>query len=336
MIIRLFAKYAAIALLSVMTPVAWGVNVYVSSPTNGYSGSSPIHFAANATSGNPITGWVIYVDSNNVYSSGGSSINTNVNMNQGNHNIVIRAWDSTGAYGSYYGTVNVTGGNGGGGLPNPPSNAVWFNDIQRASGWNWCHDPGCAGGSGQGSYWMAQWQGNPSMSGQSMEFYNSGVWANALWWHKFGGYNWAHNFLWDFWVYVDGNSSWATQALEYDVFQFAGGYSYMMGTQCDKGAGVWDVWDAASGHWVYTGVQCHGFSPNSWHHIQWYITTNSGSHTYNYVTLVVDGNGSAINQTHNARWSGWDQNVGVQWQLDVNATGAGYHEWVDKAKLAIW
>jgi len=26
----------------------------------------------------------------------------------------------------------------------------------------------------------------------------------------------------------------------------------------------------------------------------------------------------------------------VQWQMDVNASGTGYHEWVDQAKLTIW
>jgi len=146
----------------------------------------------------------------------------------------------------------------------------------------------------------------------------------------------ARNFLWDFYFYVDNASQTATQSLEFDAFQFVGGYNYMMGSQCDYGHGVWDTYDAASGHWIPTSISCPKFSPNTWHHIQWYITTNTGSHNYKFVMLVVDGHSYPVNTTHNARCLGWGDNVGVQWQLDVNATGQGCHEWVDTATLTVW
>ena len=83
-------------------------------------------------------------------------------------------------------------------LPTPPSNATVFNNIDDRGSWSYCHNPGCAGGSGKGSYWMAEHQSSPSRDGGSTEFYNSGVWANALWWQKLGANDNAHNFLWDF------------------------------------------------------------------------------------------------------------------------------------------
>ena len=176
----------------------------------------------------------------------------------------------------------------------------------------------------------------PSRSGSSTQFFNSGVWANALWWQKFGANNSKHNFLWDFWIYLDSASQTSGQALEFDAFQFVGGYNYMIGSQCNYGSGTWDTWNEATGHWIHTSISCPKFSPNTWHHIQWYVTTDTSAHKYTYHTLVVDGNSHTVNQTYSAKNLHWSDNIGVQWQLDVNASGRGYNEWVDSASLAIW
>ena len=321
---------------------ALAVNVTVTSPGGNLQVGSPFNLTANASSGHPITGWMVYLDGNAVYSAGQvNSINGSLNASAGNHQLVTRAWDSSGAYGDVYQNITVSGGGGGGGggnngLPTPPSWATVFHNIDQRGNWSWCNTPSCAGGSGQGAYWMAQNQSNPSRDGSSMEFLNSGVWANALWWQKVGANDSARNFISDFYIWVDSNSQHGAQALEFDTFQFVGGYNYMIGTQCDYGRGVWDTWDEASGHWMPTSIACPKFSPNTWHHIQWYVTTNTNAHQYTYVTLVVDGQSTPVNVTRNARNLHWSDNVGVQWQLDVNAGGEGYHEWVDSATLTIW
>lgn len=318
-----------------MSVAALGVTVTVSSPSDNYNGNSPVRVAANASSSRAISGWVVYVDSQIAYQTGSTSaINTTLTMSGGAHQVVIRAWDTSGAYGDHSGVVTI--GNGGNGLPTPPDNAIFVNNIQNRGGWNWCHDSGCAGGSGNGSYWMAQNQSNPSQSGSSTEFFNSGTWANALWWNKFGANDGARNFLWDFWVYLDDSYQRAAQTTEYDIFQFVAGYNYMMGTQCNVAAGVWDTWNASTGHWIHSSIRCQRFSSNAWHHIQMYITTNTSARTYTYHTLVVDGNSSPMNITAPALYNGWSHNIGAQWQLDVNATGQGFHEWVDNAKLWYW
>ena len=225
----------------------------------------------------------------------------------------------------------------GSGLPTPPPGATVFTQIQQMTGWQSCNAPDCAGGSGNGTYWMAQFQQNPSLSGASAQVYNSGVWADALWYKKMGsGYDSATNLLWDFWVQLDSHAAGAAQALEYDAFQFVNGYNYMIGSQCNVAAGVWDLWDELNGHWIHTTITCHGFPAGSWHHIQWYVQTNHNTHQYTYRTLVVDGRAHPINRSYYAKNIGWYANIGVQYQLDVNASGQGYSEWFDLSKLTVW
>lgn len=217
-----------------------------------------------------------------------------------------------------------------------PVNAVIFNPVQQTSGWGWCNAANCAGGSGIGNYSMTQYQTAPALSGESTELYVDGARNNALWYKKFGAQDGATHMSWDFWVQVDSNAQTGAQALEYDMFQFLDGYNYMIGSQCDVAAGKWDVWDELHGTWVHTAIVCHLFSANTWHHIQWYVTMNHIDHTYHYVTLTVDGVTYQVNATYTAKNLGWNHNIGCQWQLDVNASGHGYHEWFDNAKLTVW
>ena len=169
-----------------------------------------------------------------------------------------------------------------------------------------------------------------------MELFNSGIWGDALWWLKFGAHDTASNFLSDLYFQVDGNSLTNAQALEFDVFQSIGGYNYMMGTQCDYGVSLWDVWDELDGAWVHTDVSCPKFSPGVWHHIQVYTTRTATAQTYTFVTLVVDGTAYSLGNSYSAKNVGWADNLGVQYQLDVNATWAGYNMWVDNSTLTVW
>ncbi len=169
-----------------------------------------------------------------------------------------------------------------------------------------------------------------------MQVYNAGPWANALWWLKLGANNSVSNFLWDFYFQVDDVSLTSGQALEFDAFQFIGGYNYMIGSQCDYGNGKWDIWDELNGHWIPTSIACPKFEAGKWHHIQWYVQRVPGTTTYHYVTLVVNDTPYSIDQSYEAKYIGWHDNLGVQYQLDVNASGAGYPMWVDKSNLTVW
>ncbi len=320
------------------------VTVKLSSPTANSTVGGSFSLQASASSSYPIVGWHAYLDSNNVFTAGTTaSISGTISAAAGTHQLVVRAWDSTGAYGSQTVTIYVsttapapTSG-GSAGLPTPPSYAMVFGNLdQISSGWVACGDPGCAGGSGSGSYWQAFYQTSPSLDGSSMELFRDGVWANALWHHKVGAHNSVTNVILDFYLRLDDASLQHAQALESEAFQFVGGYNYMLGTECNYGAGVWDTWSETSGHWVHTSIPCPKFSTNVWHHVQQYITINHSYHSYTYRTFVIDGRIYNLNQTQYAKYLGWSDNLGAQWQLDVNATGGGYHEWIEKAKVTAW
>ncbi|HLH07864.1 MAG TPA: hypothetical protein VKW78_11555 [Terriglobales bacterium] len=334
-------------LLALLASNCFAVTVNLSAPAANSTVGGTFTLQASASSGYPIVGWHAYLDSVNVYTAGKTGyISGNVSASAGTHQLVVRAWDSTGAYGDRTISINVggggapTGGNPpatGGPMPTPPSYAKVFSNIdQMTSGWGACGSTACAGGSGSGGYWQAFNQTSPSMDGRSMELYRDGVWGNSLWFKKMGAINTVTNFLWDFYVQLDSASLTAAQALEFDAFQFLNGYNYMIGTECNYAAGVWDTWSEASGHWLHTNIPCPKFAPGTWHHIQWYMTTNHNNHSYTYVKLIVDGKVYTLNQTQYAKNLGWGNNLGAQWQLDVNASGRGYHEWVDRATLTVW
>ena len=80
-------------------------------PYTGASLSSPVTIQASAVpgSGHTITGWHVYVDSTSVFSAGAvSAIDSSLKMSTGTHNVVARAWDSSGAYADQSFTVTVS------------------------------------------------------------------------------------------------------------------------------------------------------------------------------------------------------------------------------------
>jgi hypothetical protein len=84
-------------------------SVKVSTPSNNSTvgSSTNLQALATASSGQNITGWWVYVDSQPTYTGGAAnSINANLKLSTGKHNIVVRAWDLSGNYGDK--TINVT------------------------------------------------------------------------------------------------------------------------------------------------------------------------------------------------------------------------------------
>ncbi len=174
------------------------------------------------------------------------------------------------------------------------------------------------------------------MSGSSREFIISGqAWADALWIHKLGPDNHATHFLWDFYVYFDTDSAANAFAAEYDFWQSRGGWKHMIGSQCVFGENHWDVWDSPAYKWVNTGIPCPRFSPNTWHHIAWDVERISDSQ-YRYNTLWVDDKTIPISRVFNAEAANWNDEMGVQWQLDQDGQGNPIKEWVDHVTLTMW
>ena len=80
-----------------LTMASFAGTVNVTAPANGATVSSPANFVASATSGAPITAMRIYVDNTSVYLVDAAKLNTTVAMAAGKHNVIVQAWDSTGA-----------------------------------------------------------------------------------------------------------------------------------------------------------------------------------------------------------------------------------------------
>lgn len=220
-------------------------------------------------------------------------------------------------------------------LPVPPSTATVFDSIQNTTNaWSDCSD--CAGGAVTSSYSTTPFLATPSLSGSSRQFFIAGpAWSDALWIHKFGPQNSAVHFLWDFYVYFDAASAAAVWSAEYDLWQSIGGQKHMMGTQCVFGTNEWDVWDSAHSKWINTGVPCPRFSGGAWHHIQW-DTERLSATQYRFNTLFVDDQAIPINRVFDTEPTNWDDDAGVQWQLDQNAAGTPVTEWIDRVRLTIW
>ena len=218
-----------------------------------------------------------------------------------------------------------------------PHKKITFSDIDdNNTGWGSCTT--CAGGSNNAdTNWMAQFQTTPSRDGASTQFYISASqpYSDVLFWEKLGAQDWATQFTWDFWVYLD-NASLGAQALEYDIFQFVAGTEYMFGTQCAYASGYWDVWNQGTGTWVQTPIACQPFTPNVWHHIVWQVHRTSDT-LMHYDSLTLDSIQYAVNMTEASGPMplGWTDNLGVQWQLDTASAPLTFNEWIDNVKLTI-
>jgi hypothetical protein len=223
--------------------------------------------------------------------------------------------------------------------PAAPATAVVYASAQNRTVSGYCSSSTCSGGSGNGVAWIAQNQSTPSQSGRSAELFNSGEGFDTLWYWHVGAEDKATNIEFEFSLMVDENSLKAEQAFENGPQQYVGGYKYSMTMQCEGSKQLWRVWDQAAKGWKATSVPCPHWTPNVWHTVKMYITTDHTNHTETYHSLVVDGKTYSIETTVGVTNVGFHDNLGFQFQIDNNKTSAagnGIHEWLDNIKLAVW
>lgn len=318
---------------------ASGTGVTISSPSNGSSNGSPVHFVASASASKTISAMRIYVDNNDVFDAGSNHIDTYVSLGNGTHYVVIQAWDVSGAVYKASETISV----GGAASTAPtdasagiPSSAKTFSDIDQWSGWENCDKCAAIGANGPTNpHSITQNVANPSMDGRSAQFWIGGntPFADALWWKQLGGNDGTSHFVYDLYFYVKDLTA---QALEFDANQGFNSQRYIMGTQCAlNGDKQWDVWDAKAGHWVATGVSCMDVKPYTWNHlVEEFERVNGQTH---FISITLNGQKHYIN-----RYSGpqpipsnvHELNVAIQ--LDMNSKAQGQTMWVDKIKLSAW
>jgi hypothetical protein len=182
--------------------------------------------------------------------------------------------------------------------------------------------------------------GSPPAAGDSttglFELETSPAWATCIWGHSFETDETARSFIWDFYVYVTATDYAAS---ELDFYQILGGQRFMMGTQCERAANTWDTWNESTQHWVKNAsIACNEvLTPSAWHHVVMYLTTDSTTNEYTYETIRIDGVDYPLNQTQPTKASTWpDGLVGVQVQLDANASGDGVNEYIEAMNVYSW
>jgi Carboxypeptidase regulatory-like domain/Calcineurin-like phosphoesterase len=84
------------------------VGVKVCAPIAASTVSSPVRFTAAAKSTLPITAMRIYIDNVSVYQTSAASLDVSLPVSSGAHNVVVQAWDSSGAVFKLPLTVTVT------------------------------------------------------------------------------------------------------------------------------------------------------------------------------------------------------------------------------------
>jgi hypothetical protein len=318
-----------------MTTAAFA-GVTVSSPAQGATSGSPVHFVASATSSHPIISMRIYVDSASVFVTSAGSLNTNVALSGGKHTFVVQAWDSAGVIlKSAAETINVSGTTP---TPTPtgsvPGSAIVKSSIQRMTGWASCTT--CAGIGGAGpsaSYGYQQFLSSPSLSGGAMRFSISGrtPYSDALWWKQLGGNNGSTHFVYDLDFYI--TTPQLAQALEFDVNQSNQAHKFIFGTECSIGRKEWDVWDTANARWIHTGVACPTPAAYKWHHLTWEFYRDSAA--THFVSVTMDGVKHYINRAYGVRGSGVSE-VNVAFQMDGDYAMHAYSTWLDNVTLRYW
>ncbi len=321
--------------------------VWVTAPTDGSTLSSPVSYAATATTNTCSKGVAsmgVYVDNKLVYVIGGASLTTKLNISAGSHHTVMEEWDYCG--GAAYTPVNITVKGGGGNvLPNLQSSAGWKSWGELPPDYATCDYP-CPGVT----WSMQQGIKTPSLSGHSTQFNIGGTvpYADVLWSNPLIGQGSTqglpdsghtllptlHNFTYDAYFYPTNLG--VTQVLEFDVSMYFNGLGLIWGNQCNIGGGhVWDIWDNVDQRWVSTGVACNPVN-NTWNHLTIQVQRESDNWLL-FQSITLNGVSTPINKYYapGSAPAGW-WGITVNYQMDGNYQQSAYTTYLDNFSFTYW
>lgn len=329
------------------TPISIAVNgnagVAVTSPANGSTVSSPVNYAATATTtcSKGVASMGIYVNNQLAYVTKGSKLNTQLAIGGGNQKTVVQEWDNCGGSTAQPVSVNVGG--------------TTLSNLQAIGGWNqWGELPpvyGICSAPCSGVNWsMYQHVNSVSLSGNATQFNIGGTtpYSDVLWSNPIMGQGSTqgipdtghtfiptlHHFTYDAYVYVTNLS--VTQDLEFDINMYINGVGMEWGTQCNHLAdGAWDIWDNVDAKWISTGAPCN-LNNAAWNHITVQVQRQSNNDLL-YQTITVNGVTYNINQTVApfpvpAGWWG----MTVNYQMDGDHKQSPYTTYLDKFSFTYW
>ena len=334
------------------------------SPSGTTSLTSPVHVAATAEDLNPITGYVVYVDNQNVFRNFASTVDAWVMLPPGPHTLYMKAWDARTNYTTRTYQINVTGF----APPNPP---VYAQRISGIDGESWIVDnnPDVGGKCQTGSLGAFNNNSDPNtdnVPGPGQHFIVNGTcqYDDSLFYWKYNdpkSLESATNYLWEFWFYIPTiTQSNTVQAMEFDMFQTVplsdGMHEFMFGSQCNYAKNAWDFWVPNGSHltWVTSAVSPCKFSTGAWHHAVYFLqrVTSAGyqqipltfspstdiNSYLRFGTLTIDGQTTYLG---GLAWStipkpAWGAVVGVQHQLDTSVAGVLIEQYANRESLTTW
>ncbi len=120
----------------ILATAALAQYVSVSSPANGSTVGSPVHFVASGNGGSyPVSATWIYADNTVVYQTTGASVDAYVSMAAGSHYVVIKAWNSIGQLATKALTITVGTSTAGSSYQNNFSaTSYWVSKYVRSDG----------------------------------------------------------------------------------------------------------------------------------------------------------------------------------------------------------
>jgi hypothetical protein len=335
------------------TPVAItvgsGGGVTVTAPKANSTVSSTVQYVASATSScaKGIAAMGIYTAPGQLaYSTSGAQINTLLTLNTGVYSTVVEEWDNCGGAASTPVTITVGGSSTSGVFTNLHEQAGWAGYALLPPLYNICTS--CVSTGPQATWSMTQNISSPSLSGKSslMDIGGDTDYADILWNnHLIGDFSTQgmpdtnhtivpnlYNFTYDVYFYVEDPG--VSQALEFDINEFVGGYSYIWGHECRiAGGNEWDIWDNPGQTWHPTGVACNPLA-NAWNHLTLQVQRTSDNQLL-FQSITLNGVTSTLNYYENPTTTTW-YGVTINYQQDGNYLQTPYSVWLDDLNFTYW
>jgi hypothetical protein len=323
--------------------------VTVSVPKANSTVSPTVQYVASASSAcsKGVSAMGIYTAPGQLaYTSQGAQLNTTLTLNPGVYDTVVQAWDNCGGASRTPVTITVGGSSTSGVFTNLHEQQGWTGYALLPPLYNICNS--CTPSGPQATWSMTQNISSPSLSGNSslMDIGGETVYADILWNNHLIGnfssqgmpdYNQTivpnlHNFTYDVYFYVEEPS--VSQALEFDINEFVGGYSYIWGHECRiAGGNEWDIWDNPGQTWHPTGIACKPLA-NAWNHLVLQVQRTSNNQLL-FQSITLNGVTSTLNYTENPTPTTW-YGVTINYQQDGNYQQTPYSVWLDKLNFTYW
>ncbi len=317
--------------------------VWVGSPANNSTVTSPVHFRATAsTSTCPkgVASMGIYTapsPDKRVFVAKGADLDTTLNLSPGTYNTVVQQWDYCGGAAFKQVTIKVEGQSG---------NTI--TNLQARSGWRGWGElmPAyeiCSDCQPEVTWSMTQ-------TGGATKFDIGGTrpYSDVLWSYPVVGPSSvlnlpdaqktlvpnAKNFVYD--AYFFSSTIEASQVLEFDVSQYFHGLSFIYGTQCRIAGGhQWDIWDNVNHKWKSTGIACNPKN-NDWNHVIVHAQRTSDNHVV-YQSITLNGTTHTLNWYYPAASAPSDwYGITVKFQMDGNYKQTPYTVHLDKLHFTYW